>query len=200
VDESTDIETEIEPEDEILREEMADRFRRVAEGMTERVAAVPPGRWDDPAPCEGWVARDVVEHLVEWLPGFYFGTFAVPQPTLPSTDDDPVAAWAELRDAMQAAIDDPDVAFRTAESPLGRTFAAAFHAAVSDVLVHTWDLARATGLDEHLDPDEVHRQVAHLEDMPFELMEQSGQYGARVEVTAGADDQTRLLAALGRHP
>jgi uncharacterized protein (TIGR03086 family) len=192
--------TEIEPEDEILREEMADRFQRVAEGMTQRVEAVPPQLWDAPAPCEGWVARDVVEHLAEWLPGFYFGTFGVPLPTLPSAADDPVATWTELRDLLQAAIDDPDIAFRTAHTPLGDTFAAAFHAAVSDVLVHTWDLARATGLDEHLDADEVHRQVAHLGEMPFELMEQSGHYGARVAVPDGADEQTRLLAALGRHP
>jgi hypothetical protein len=32
-----------------------------------------------------------------------------------------------------------------------------------DVLVHTWDLARATGLDESLDPDEVHRFVESME-------------------------------------
>ena len=28
---------------------------------------------------------------------------------------------------------------------------------VGDILVHTWDLARATGQDETLDPDEVQR-------------------------------------------
>jgi uncharacterized protein (TIGR03086 family) len=189
---------EIQPEDEILREEMADRFQRVAAGMTERVLEVPPDRWDDPAPCEGWVARDVVDHLVQWLPGFYFSSFDVPLPTLPATEDDPVGAWLGLRDSMQAAIDDPDIAFRTADTPLGTTFAGAFHAAVTDVLVHTWDLARATGLDEHLDTAEVHRQVEHLEAMPFDAMVASGHYGGRVDVPAGADEQTQLLAALGR--
>jgi uncharacterized protein (TIGR03086 family) len=191
---------EIQPEDEILREEMADRFRRVAGGMTERVLAVPADRWDDPAPCDGWVARDVVDHLTEWLPAFYCGSFAILIPRLRSASEDPVGAWIDLRDFLQASIDDPDVAFRTGNTPLGNTFAAAFHAAVSDVLIHTWDLARATGLDERLDADEVHRQVAHLEDMPFDAMVASGHYGARVGVPASADEQTRLLAALGRNP
>ncbi|HEY6532994.1 MAG TPA: TIGR03086 family metal-binding protein [Acidimicrobiales bacterium] len=192
--------TEIQPEDEILREEMADRFRRVAAGMTERVLAVPAERWDDPAPCEGWVARDVIDHLAQWLPAFYCGSFGVLIPRLPSAADDPVTAWVDLRDFLQASIDDPDVAFRTGATPLGDTFAGAFHAAVTDVLVHTWDLARATGLDDRLDADEVHRQVEHLDDMPFDAMVASGHYGAPTEVPAGADEQTRLLAALGRNP
>ena len=72
-----------------------------------------------------------------------------------------------------------------------------------DVLIHTWDLARATGLDERLDPEEVHRQVSGLEGLPAEVdeaMRASGHYGPRVEVPADADDQTRLLAFLGRNP
>ena len=29
-----------------------------------------PAAWDNPAPCDGWTARDVVDHLVTWVPGF----------------------------------------------------------------------------------------------------------------------------------
>ena len=32
---------------------------------------VAEGGWDNPAPCEGRVARDVVRHLMEWIPGFF---------------------------------------------------------------------------------------------------------------------------------
>ena len=70
-----------------------------------------------------------------------------------------------------------------------------------DVLIHTWDLARAAGLDERLDPDEVHRMLAGIETMPPEVdeaMRGSGHYGPRVEVAADADEQTRLLAFMGR--
>ena len=42
--------------------EVAERYRRAAAAFTERVRAVPVGGWERPAPCEGWVARDVVRH------------------------------------------------------------------------------------------------------------------------------------------
>ena len=68
-----------------------------------------------------------------------------------------------------------------------------------DVLVHTWDLARATGLDETLDPDEVHRMLTEMEPLDAALRK-SGHFGPRVEVPADADEQTRLIAFLGRQP
>ena len=54
-----------------LMAEIADRYRRAAGGFSQRVNEVPADGWDRPAPCEGWVARDVVRHLVEWVPAFW---------------------------------------------------------------------------------------------------------------------------------
>ena len=51
--------------------EIAERYRRVAGRFTERAHEVPDAAWDQPAPCDGWVARDVVRHLVEWVPAFF---------------------------------------------------------------------------------------------------------------------------------
>ena len=69
--------------------ETADRFATVAAGFTARVAAVPAAAWEQPAPCDGWVARDVVRHLVEWLsgPGFLLGTFGVETGPIPSVEE-----------------------------------------------------------------------------------------------------------------
>ena len=87
--------------------ETAARFEKVAAGFTARVEAVPADAWDRPAPCEGWVARDVVRHLVEWLPGpgFLLGTFGVETGPIPSVHTDPAGAWAAVRDAIQGALD-----------------------------------------------------------------------------------------------
>lgn len=68
-----------------------------------------------------------------------------------------------------------------------------------DILLHTWDLARSTGLDETLDPDEVHNLLVGMEPMDA-ILRDSGHYGPRVEVPADADEQTRLIAFTGRHP
>ncbi|MCU1357620.1 MAG: hypothetical protein JWM89_3038 [Acidimicrobiales bacterium] len=181
--------------------EISERYRRVAGQFTARVVAVPDEAWESPAPCEGWVARDVVGHLVEWLPGFFCGTWDLAAPSGPSVDEDPAGAWAALDRTLQAALDDPSVAGSTRESPMGpTTFEAALDMICTpDVLVHTWDLARATGLDEHLDPDEVHRFVSSMEPMD-EVLRRSGHYGPRVPVADDADEQTRLIAFVGRQP
>ena len=180
--------------------EISDRYRKVAATFTQRVGEVPADAWQHPAPCEGWVARDVVGHLVEWLPGFFVGTFGVQMEPVPDLSD-PAAAWAVVDAAFQAALDDPSFASVERDTPMGpKTFEDAIDMICTpDVLVHTWDLARATGLDERLDPDEVHRFAESMEPLDAMLRE-SGHYGPRVPVPDDADEQTRLLAFLGRHP
>lgn len=181
--------------------EVADRYRRIASGFTERVRAVPDAAWEHPAPCEGWVARDVVRHLVEWVPAFFRDAGG---PNLPSgsVDHDPVAAWISLDLALQAVLDDPSASAASISHPRAGTHRldVAIDAFVTgDVLVHTWDLARATGLDETLDPAEVSRLLDGME--PYdEVLRSSGQYGARIPVPEGADPQTRLIAFTGRQP
>jgi uncharacterized protein (TIGR03086 family) len=189
-----------------MAREISDRFARVAAQFTDRVGAVADDAWDNPAPCEGWVARDVVRHLVGWLPGpgYLLGTWGVETGPVPSVDDDPLGAWNAVRAAVQGALDDPAVATRAEDAgPPGRlTLEAAVDMTVTpDVLIHTWDLARATGLDERLDPGEVERQLAGIRALPPEVdeaMRNSGHYGPRVEVAPDADDQARLLAFMGR--
>jgi uncharacterized protein (TIGR03086 family) len=181
--------------------EIADRYRRVADGFGARVSAVDDGAWDNPAPCEGWVARDVVGHLTSWLPGFFYGTWGIDAPNGPDVADDPAGAWAVLDATLRAALADPDVATAVRDTPMGpSTFESTLDTiATPDILIHTWDLARATGLDERLDPTEVHRWFEGM-DADDTAMRESGHYGPRVEAPEGADEQAQVLAYLGRLP
>ena len=181
--------------------EIAERYRKVAGEFTRRARAVPAAAWDNPAPCEGWVARDVVRHMVEWMPGMVLAGVGLDWPKEPGVDDDPAGAWEAVSDAIQAGLDDPDIAGCELEMRVGRfTMEQAVDMfCTGDILVHTWDLARATGLDETLDAAEVHRLYAGMEPMD-EVLRQSGHYGPRVEVPDDADEQTRLIAFTGRRP
>ena len=180
--------------------EIADRYRKVAAGFTQRARQVPDGAWDNPAPCEGWVARDIVRHMVEWMPSMLAdASFDVPKG--PSVDDDPAGAWEVMSNTIQAGLDDPETASRDIEMRMG-TFS--FEQTVAtfmlgDVLVHTWDLARATGLDETLDADECHRLFDGME-AADEALRSSGHFGPKVDVPDDADEQTRLIAFTGRTP
>jgi uncharacterized protein (TIGR03086 family) len=178
----------------------ADEHRTIAGVFTERVRGVAPSAWDRPAPVEGWVARDVVRHLVEWLPAFLRNGAGVELPKGPAVDDDPVAAWLVHCDGVQAVLDDPATRGRILTNPhlgdmpldeaIGRVY-------TPDVFMHTWDLARATGQDERLDPVKCAQLLEGM--LPMEsAMRASGQYGPRVEVPEDADVQTRLIAFIGR--
>ena len=181
--------------------ESSERYRRVAAQFTRRVEAVPVDRWDSPSPCEGWKARDVVAHLCEWLPAFFVDPYDLDRTPIPSVDDDPVASWTALDNLFQHALDDPEIAGRVRDTHMGAwTFEQTVDTICTpDVLIHTWDLARAVGLDEQLDPDEVHRMLGSVMAMG-DALQASGHYGPPTAVADSADEQTRLLAFLGRRP
>jgi uncharacterized protein (TIGR03086 family) len=177
-----------------------DRHRTIAAGFTARVDATTD--WAAPAPVEGWVARDVVRHLVEWLPGLLASGAGVTLPPVPPVDDDPVAAWHAHTAAVQALLDDPSTPTAVlrnphlGEVPLDQAIDSFY---TTDVFLHTWDLARATGQDDRLDPDHCAELLAGMEPIDAQLRA-SGQYGPRVDVPEGADAQDRLIGFIGRDP
>jgi uncharacterized protein (TIGR03086 family) len=182
--------------------EISDHYRKVAAAFSWRVDAVPAGAWENPAPCDGWVARDVVRHLVEWMGGMVPQCTSLTLEQGPSVDVDPAGAWHALDEQLQAILDEPRRA-RTEFSheligtmPLEQAVARFM---IPDVFLHAWDLARAAGLDETLDADEAATLLAGMEPLD-EMLRQSGQYGPRVAVPDTADAQTKLLAFVGRHP
>jgi uncharacterized protein (TIGR03086 family) len=183
-----------------LSDQQAERHREVGQAFTARVRGTQA--WDVPSPVAGWAARDVVRHLTEWFPAFLAAGTGIELPKGPSVDDDPVAAWQVHCDAVQAVLDEPGTADRVlvnrhiGEVPLDRAIDQFY---TSDVFMHTWDLARATGQDDRLDTDFCAQLVAGMEPME-EIIRSSGQYGPRVKVAADADPQTKLLGFIGRDP
>lgn len=185
------------PYDSVVSD-ISTRFRRRAARFTASVEAVPPERWSLPAPCEGWDARDVVRHMVDSC-GRFLGLIGRSLPPAPSVDDDPVGAWDSARDAVQACLDDPATATQEYEGRVKRmTFEVGVDGFLSwDTVIHTWDLARAAGLDESLDPADVRDIWATILPMD-DMLRTAGVCGPKVAVSEDADDQTKLLAFLGR--
>ena len=100
---------------------------------------------------------------------------------------------------MQAALDDPATAGQGFEGFAGpTTLEQSVDGFLSvDLVVHGWDLARATGQDERMDPDDVERVHAAMALMGDKLRT-PGAFGPEVEPPPDADAQTRLLCFLGR--
>lgn len=155
--------------------------------------------WSAPSPVPEWSARDVVAHLVAWLPGFLSGG-GVALPAGPAVDDDPVAAWEHHAGAVQRLIeergDEPFTHPQVGTHPLGRAVDQFY---TTDVFMHSWDLARAAGLEPRLDEDLAARALAGM--APIEdLLRGSGQYGPAIPVADDAPVVERLMAFVGRDP
>ncbi len=178
---------------------IADRFDRLAADFAATIDAVPADRWASPSPCEGWTARDVVAHMVdnhrtfEQFVGRDLGD-------LPPVEDDPAGAFAAARQVVAGHLRDPEAAGASFEGQVfgAMTFAQAIDRFVAfDLLIHRWDLAQAAGLEVTLPADEVARTWQAAQGFGDALRGPSS-FGPEVPAPEGADEQTRLLAFLGR--
>lgn len=183
----------------MLHRASLDALRRAVADFDDVIDAVDrSGGWDRPTPCEGWVALDVVAHLADWTP---FLLVAVGR-NEPPADDPVVERWRYVAAALQAIMVDPAEASTEIDTgpsgrmPIGRAIATFV---VGDVVVHTWDLARAIDLDVELDEVTLAEQLAAMEPME-DLIRSSGHFGPRVDVPADAPLVDRAIAFTGRDP
>ena len=179
-------------------DEIRDRYDRVSQAFAAKIEAVPADKWDAPSPCEGWTARDVVKHVVE-APSMIFKMAGREFGDVPDVAADPAAAFASSRQKIREALEDADAANAEYDSVFGRTsLAQSIDRFVNfDLIVHAWDLSRATGLDETIDPQEIGR-VREVAESFGDAARSPHVFGPEVPVEPGADEQSKLLAFLGR--
>jgi uncharacterized protein (TIGR03086 family) len=191
---------------ESSRAELIERFQRAQAQFTDRVDAVPSGRWDTPA-LPAWTVADLVAHLTAeqlWVPPLLAGeslddvAARIPTGTDDLLGEDPLTAWETAADTALTAWaldDEPD---RTVELSRGPTPASEYLVELTvDLTVHAWDLAQAVGGVTALDPDLVAAALEYAE----EHLGDDGVPGLidpPVPVPPGADPLTRLLARFGR--
>lgn len=175
-----------------------ERHRSAAETFARRVDGVRD--WDSPTPVPEWRARDVVRHLLEWFPGFLQHGAGVSLDEMPTADPDLLGSWerrcAEVQALLEGSGDATYSSGAMGEMPLPEAIDRFY---TGDVVMHTWDLARATGQDDTLPPDFCRDAVAQMEPLA-DVLAASGHFGPRVPVPEDADDQTRLLGLIGRDP
>jgi uncharacterized protein (TIGR03086 family) len=170
---------------------VAARFTRVSLGVTD---------WDAATPVPDWRARDVVTHLVEWFAGFLAGSAGVDLAGVPV--DEPALAWQRRAADVQTLLDDPATAGRrltnphVGDLPLAEAIDRFY---TTDVLMHAWDLARASGQPDPIEPDVAEDLLAGLREIEG-MLRSSGQYGPAVPAPPDATPGDRLMAFLGHDP
>lgn len=181
-------------------ETAAERYRRLRTAFADKISRVPDERWGDPSPCEDWTARELVGHVVGTQAMFEQLVGRTLEPG-PDVDADPLGAFVAATDQVQAHLDDPETAAVEFDGVFGRsTFATAVDGFLSfDLVVHGWDLARATGLDEHIDDNDV-AWVRESTERLGDMLRSNGVCDPPVEVGDDASEQDKLLGFLGRRP
>jgi uncharacterized protein (TIGR03086 family) len=178
--------------------------RRSVEEFGRRVQAVGDDQWELPTPCSDWNVRQLVNHLVyenRWtVPLMGGGTIAEVGDRYEGDllGEAPKAAWDESSAEAVAAVGADGALERVVDLSSGPTPAREYVSQLfADHLIHAWDLARAVGAEERLDPELVGACAAWFASME-ELYRSIGAIGPRPDVPPGADAQTALLAAFGR--
>jgi len=184
--------------------DLAEAHVRALAATGRIVAAVADDQWDAPSVCDEWTVRELVNHVVAgnlWVAPLVEGQTIEQVGDRYDGDllgDDPAAAYDASVPSAAAAFQadgamDAPVAVSYGPVPgsiyCGHRFL--------DVLVHGWDIAASTGQSTALDPELVEAALEVAEPQ-IELLVASGMFGTRAEVAAGAPEEERLLAMLGR--
>jgi uncharacterized protein (TIGR03086 family) len=180
-------------------------LRRAQDGFTAALDAA-GGKWDASTPCAEWNVRELVNHVVGeflWAPPLVEGKTIEEVGDAFDGDvlgDDPVATWRKAVDGSRAAFGADGALERTVHLSFG-DFSGNDYCwqLISDVLVHTWDLARGVGADDAL-PGDLSDDVYAVLDPMLNAFGPNDFFAAPREVGSDASPQERLLARTGRKP
>jgi uncharacterized protein (TIGR03086 family) len=178
--------------------------QRATDSFGAQVHAIRDDQWASGTPCEEWDVRTLVNHVVSehrWMPPLLAGR------TIPEVGDrfdgdllgdDGKAAWDDSAAEAVAAVHDDGAMERIVHLSFGDFPGQEYTMQVfADLVIHGWDLARAIGADERIDPDLVEACASWFGPME-EAYRSAGAVGPRIETPPDADAQTRLLAVFGR--
>ncbi|MEO8696839.1 MAG: TIGR03086 family metal-binding protein [Acidimicrobiales bacterium] len=174
-----------------------DMYRRATDGAIAVMRAVAPEQLELPTPCAEWSVQNLIDHMT--------GSTAYLRASLAGQPPSPLSGtsatdFSDGADAAASALMEPGALERVCMSPLGFewTIGHAVMGTIMDTVIHTWDLATATGQSVELDPGLVEMCIAmFLPEMP-ERGRESGLVGAVVAVPEDATADVRLLGAMGR--
>jgi len=185
-------------------EETLALYRQAQDTFDAVLDRVRPGQWDVPSACPPWTVRDVTGHVV-WGQELVFhlavglphdSRTGAPGSANPgaAVDSQPVERWRHARSTAGQRLT-ADTLDRPGPPRLGGRLGDFISALIVDTLAHAWDIAHPLGIDPDLPAGAITRTL------PFTrtVIRAPGMFGPALTPSADADEQTRWLAALGRH-
>jgi uncharacterized protein (TIGR03086 family) len=182
--------------------DLPELHRRAGELLIETVKQVRDDHLHRPTPCTEWDVRDLLHHIAWsnlWVAPLVEGeSLAEVYPRLEGDvlGDDPVGVTiGSIEECIDAFERGRDRIVQLSRGPAPATEYCGER--MNDLTVHNWDLAKGIGIDVRLDPECMDAVLEFFRPHEATLRAQGG-LGPDVEVSEGADLQTRYLAFFGR--
>jgi uncharacterized protein (TIGR03086 family) len=171
------------------------RATSIAQRLVDNVS---PDQLGAPTPCAEWDLRALLNHAI----GLNHAALTADFPDGDLVGDDPGTAFADSARAAAAAFAAPGALERTVQLPWGEmTGEALAQLLVMDLTIHSWDLAKATGQLDALDPELCAETLARGQAMMRDEYRQPGRgFGPEIAVAADAPICDRMAAFFGREP
>lgn len=184
--------------------QLPELHERAIETFGKYVSNVTDEQWTASTPCADWNVRDLVNHVASenmWVEPLLEGK------TIDEVGDqfdgdvlgsDPKAAWDQSAKSAAAAVFRAGALDSQVHVSYGNIPAREYcEQRLTDLVVHGWDLARATNQDTNIEYDLLDA-VWDATEGQEEAITQSGMFGSPIRTASDADKQTQLLAKLGR--
>lgn len=188
----------------MIPDDIDELLRRSVVTFDRLVHEIEPAQWGDQTPCTEWDVRALVNHVTNedlWGEALFGGRTIAEVGDAFDGDvlgDDPVGGWERASAGVLARIAEPGTMDRLVDLSRGPTPGRDYAVELfADHVMHSWDLAKAIGTADALDP----AIVGFAKDW-FATVEDSyrrnGSIAERPPVPDEADDQTLFLAMTGR--
>lgn len=163
------------------------------------IARIGPEQWIAPTPCAGWSVADLVSHLVTGNHAFAASVGGGPPPAASLPDSDLAGAYLDSAASVLSAFAQPGALERVVTVPFGTVPGmVALHLRITEVLVHGWDLARATGQPAELPEDLAEAELSFNRPRLADIPADRRPFAPPQPVAAEAPAIDRLAACLGR--
>lgn len=186
---------------------------RALSATEEIVTGIGADQWSADTICADWNVAELLDHLVAGNDqliaalGGAQGADTAPESAAQTAssgddEDDPVAAYRRSAAGLQRALTAPGVLEQLVTVPFGTVPAAvALHLRITEILVHGWDLAQATGQPATDFPEDIALvELAFSRDALKEIPAGESPFDSPQPVAASAPGIVQLAALLGRRP
>jgi uncharacterized protein (TIGR03086 family) len=180
-----------------VQDDSVRRFVTASNGFAARVRLIGIGQWTEPTPCSDWDVRALVNHVAQGNLNYVRllgGASAAEFLRMRDEDalgDEPLLSFLASIDDGARAFAEPGAMDRVVDHPSGKLPGRqAITVRTTDTVIHTWDLARAIGADDTLDPQLVEWIDGNIHEI----------YTGMAETPVSAETTHRFFAAPAGHP